>query len=149
MLDPSTGICALWFMNGYQTNRKRPAFRPARRRPWGPSRLHETQAQSSLPADDSLRGEVQSLLAQQADSFLASGPVSVIKRLSPGAKLGNFEIVELIGRGGYRNQEEPPTAIVAPALAKTSASSARMRSAVSESGDNTSLAGESGRYDDV
>lgn len=35
------------------------------------------------------------VLAQQADSFLASGPVSVIKSLSPGAKPGNFEIVEL------------------------------------------------------
>jgi hypothetical protein len=44
-----------------------------------------------------LRGEVQSLLAQQADSFLESSPVSVITSLSPGAKLGNFETVELIG----------------------------------------------------
>ena len=43
---------------------------------------------------------MHSLLKQQADSFLESGPVSAIKTLSPGAKLGNFEIVELIGRGG-------------------------------------------------
>lgn len=50
--------------------------------------------------DPELRGEVQSLLDQQADSFLESAPVSAIKTLSPGAKLGNFEIVELIGRGG-------------------------------------------------
>jgi len=56
--------------------------------------------EQKCPADAALRGEVQSLLAQQADSFLESGPVSVIKALSPGAKLGNFEIVELIGRGG-------------------------------------------------
>jgi Tol biopolymer transport system component len=54
----------------------------------------------ACPADASLRGEVQSLLAQQADSFLESAPLSAIKSLSPGAKLGNFEIVELIGRGG-------------------------------------------------
>jgi len=52
------------------------------------------------PADAGVRGEVQSLLVQQADSFLESGPVSAIKTLTPGAKLGNFEIVELIGRGG-------------------------------------------------
>ena len=52
------------------------------------------------PADAGLRDEVESLLAQQADSFLESGPVSAIKTLSPGAKLGNFEMVELIGRGG-------------------------------------------------
>jgi eukaryotic-like serine/threonine-protein kinase len=50
-------------------------------------------------ADPDLRGEVQSLLAQQADSFLESSPVSAIRTLSPGARLGNFEIVELIGRG--------------------------------------------------
>ena len=54
----------------------------------------------ACPADAGLRGEVQSLLAQQADSFLESSPVSAIKTLSPGAKLANFEIVELIGRGG-------------------------------------------------
>jgi hypothetical protein len=50
--------------------------------------------------DPELRREVQSLLDQKADSYLESAPVSVIKALSPGAKLGNFEIVELIGRGG-------------------------------------------------
>src|SRR5258708_3587460 len=44
--------------------------------------------------DPELRGEVQSLLDKE------SAPVSAIKTLSPGAKLGNFEIVELIGRGG-------------------------------------------------
>src|ERR1017187_9160106 len=54
----------------------------------------------ACPADAGLRGEVQSLLAQPADSFLESAPVSAIKTLSPGAKQGNFEIVELIGRGG-------------------------------------------------
>jgi len=50
--------------------------------------------------DPHLRAEVQGLLDQQADSFLESAPVSAIKALSTGAKLGNFEIVELIGRGG-------------------------------------------------
>jgi hypothetical protein len=50
----------------------------------------------ACPADAGLRSEVQSLLAQQADSFLESAPLSAIKTLSPGAKLGNFEIVELI-----------------------------------------------------
>ena len=54
----------------------------------------------ACPADDGLRGEVRSLLEQQADSFLESAPLSVIKTLTPGAKLGNFEIVQLIGRGG-------------------------------------------------
>ena len=50
--------------------------------------------------DPQLRGEVQSLLDQQADSFLESAPLSAVKALSAGAKLGNFEIVELLGRGG-------------------------------------------------
>jgi eukaryotic-like serine/threonine-protein kinase len=54
----------------------------------------------ACPADDGLRDEVQSLLAQQADSFLESAPLSAIRTLSPGARLGNFDIVELIGRGG-------------------------------------------------
>ena len=49
------------------------------------------------PSDAGLRGEVQSLLAPQADSFLESAPFSAIKTLSAGAMLGNFEIVELIG----------------------------------------------------
>ena len=51
-------------------------------------------------ADAGLRAEVQSLLAEQVDSFLESSPVSAIKALTPGARLGNFEVVELIGRGG-------------------------------------------------
>ena len=50
--------------------------------------------------DAALRVEVQALLDQQADSFLESAPVSAIKALSAGAKLGKFEIVELLGRGG-------------------------------------------------
>jgi serine/threonine protein kinase len=52
-------------------------------------------------ADDvELRREVQSLLDQRSDSFLESAPLSVARALSAGAKLGNFEIVELLGRGG-------------------------------------------------
>jgi serine/threonine protein kinase/Tol biopolymer transport system component len=54
----------------------------------------------ACPADADLRGEVRSLLAQPADSFLESSPVSAIKTLTPGARLGSFEILELIGRGG-------------------------------------------------
>src|ERR1035438_3136144 len=50
--------------------------------------------------DPQLRAEVQSLLDQQSDSFLESAPLSAVKALSAGAKLGNFEIVELLGRGG-------------------------------------------------
>ena len=52
------------------------------------------------PDDHRLRSEVQALLDQQADSFLESAPVSAIKAVAPAAKLGNFEIVELLGRGG-------------------------------------------------
>ncbi len=54
----------------------------------------------ACPADHGLRGEVQSLLAQSSDSFLDRSPVSALKTLTPGVRLGNFEIVELIGRGG-------------------------------------------------
>jgi serine/threonine protein kinase len=54
----------------------------------------------ACPDDPQLRGEVESLLPQKADSFLESAPVSAIQALSAGAKLGNFEIVELLGRGG-------------------------------------------------
>ena len=54
----------------------------------------------ACPDDPQLRGEVQALLDQQADSFLESAPVSAVRALSAGAKLGNFEIVELLGRGG-------------------------------------------------
>jgi len=60
----------------------------------------EKRAEFLAQADPALRDEVQSLLAQQADSFLESSPVLAIKTLTPGARLGNFEIVELIGRGG-------------------------------------------------
>src|ERR1035438_1822908 len=54
----------------------------------------------ACPGDAKLRAEVQALLNQQADSFLEGAPVSAIKALGAGAKLGNFEIVELLGRGG-------------------------------------------------
>jgi serine/threonine protein kinase len=52
-------------------------------------------------ADDAqLRGGVQSLLDQQSDSLLESAPVSAARALNAGAKLGNFEVVDLLGRGG-------------------------------------------------
>ncbi len=54
----------------------------------------------ACPDDAQLRAEVQALLDQPADSFLESAPLSAIKALNAGAKLGNFEIVELLGRGG-------------------------------------------------
>jgi Tol biopolymer transport system component len=54
----------------------------------------------ACPDDPQLRGEVESLLAQQAESFLESAPLSAVHALTAGAKLGNFEIVELLGRGG-------------------------------------------------
>src|ERR1039458_3977774 len=54
----------------------------------------------ACPDDPQLRGEVQSLLDQQADFFLERAPLSAIKAPSAGAALGNFEIVELLGRGG-------------------------------------------------
>jgi hypothetical protein len=45
---------------------------------------------------------VQSLLDQQADSFLESAPVSAVRALSAGANLGSFEIVEVLGRDGMQ-----------------------------------------------
>src|SRR5258708_7605549 len=54
----------------------------------------------ACPDDPQLCAEVQSLLDQEADSFLGSAPVAAIISLSPGLKLGKFEIVERLGRGG-------------------------------------------------
>jgi serine/threonine protein kinase len=48
--------------------------------------------------DAVLRGEVESLLAQSIDSFLENAPFSLA--LAAGVRLGNFELVELLGRGG-------------------------------------------------
>ena len=50
--------------------------------------------------DPALRGEVESLLDQEAGAFLEDAPPAAVHRLSTGARLGNFEIVELLGRGG-------------------------------------------------
>jgi eukaryotic-like serine/threonine-protein kinase len=54
----------------------------------------------ACPDDPQILGEVQSLLdaAPSAESFLESSPLS--SELAPGAKLGHFEIGELLGRGG-------------------------------------------------
>src|ERR1035437_3835127 len=54
----------------------------------------------ACPDDAQLRAEVQALLNQETDSFLESAPLSTVKALSAGGKVGNFEIVELLGRGG-------------------------------------------------
>ncbi len=54
----------------------------------------------ACPDDPLVRSEVQSLLDQKAASFFESAPVSAIQALGAGSKLGNFEIVALLGRGG-------------------------------------------------
>jgi len=46
----------------------------------------------ACPDDPQLRGEVQSLLDQQADSFLESGPVPAMRALSAGAKLATSRL---------------------------------------------------------
>ena len=60
----------------------------------------EKRAALLAEADPQLRAEVESLLAQKTDSFLNGAPVSAVRALGPGVKLGNFEIRGLIGRGG-------------------------------------------------
>jgi serine/threonine protein kinase len=52
----------------------------------------------ACPEDAELRGEVESLLNQNADTFLESSPLPPL--LVPGAKLGSFELIACIGRGG-------------------------------------------------
>jgi hypothetical protein len=52
---------------------------------------------------------VQALLNQQAESVLEGAPVSAIKALGAGAKLGNFEIVELLGRAVWARSGAPAT----------------------------------------
>src|SRR5215510_10016315 len=63
--------------------------------------------QEACQNDRNLHREVQALLDQQADSFLDSSPVPSM--LAPGRKLGNFEILNRIGRGGmgevYRSRD--------------------------------------------
>jgi hypothetical protein len=66
----------------------------------------------ACPDDPQLRAEVQSLLDQQADSFLESAPVSAVRALGAGAKLDNFEIGELLGRGGMGG----PSVTISPVL---------------------------------
>lgn len=54
----------------------------------------------ACPDDPQVRAEVQSLLdaAPGAASFLNTSPLA--SALSPGAKLGHFEILGMLGRGG-------------------------------------------------
>jgi serine/threonine protein kinase len=60
----------------------------------------------ACPDDPELRAEVESLLkaAESRDPLLDGSPLSSIEErppaLKPGDKLGNFEIVAMIGRGG-------------------------------------------------
>ena len=61
--------------------------------------------QRACPDDLQLRSEVQSLinLARSADSFLIGSPISSLERFSArkaGERVGNFELLELLGRGG-------------------------------------------------
>jgi serine/threonine protein kinase len=53
----------------------------------------------ACPGDPQLRKEVESLL-DQPDGFLESAPMLAVLALRAGAQLGNFEIIELLGRGG-------------------------------------------------
>ena len=50
-------------------------------------------------ADAALRAEVESLLNHNADTFLESSPAPPAM-LSSGLKLGSFELIACIGRGG-------------------------------------------------
>jgi Tol biopolymer transport system component len=54
----------------------------------------------ACPDDALVRAEVQALLDQKAASFLEGAPMSAVLALGAGARLGNFEIVGLLGRGG-------------------------------------------------
>jgi eukaryotic-like serine/threonine-protein kinase len=58
----------------------------------------------SCPGDPELRAEVESLLQAADDSFLDGSPLSSIEEtppgISPGSKVGHFEIIETLGRGG-------------------------------------------------
>ena len=54
----------------------------------------------ACPDDPQVRREVQSLLDQKTASFSETAPMSAVEALSAGSRLGNFEIVGLLGRGG-------------------------------------------------
>ena len=78
-------------------------FEAAQKQP--PDRRAEFLRQA-CPSDPELRAEVESLLkaAESRDPLLDGSPLSSITErppaLKPGDKLGNFEIMALIGRGG-------------------------------------------------
>src|SRR3982750_1072495 len=70
-----------------------------------PPESREQFLKLACPDDPALRAEVLSLLnsGRTADSFLEDSPLGAAKQkpqLARGRKLGDFEIVELIGRGG-------------------------------------------------
>jgi serine/threonine protein kinase len=78
-------------------------FEAAQKQP--PYRRAEFLRQA-CPSDPELRAEVESLLkaAESRDPLLDGSPLSSVAErppaLKPGDKLGNFEVVALIGRGG-------------------------------------------------
>ena len=71
-----------------------------------PPEKREEFLEHAYPEDPRIRDEVQSLLrsAPVANSFLEDSPISSVSEspfaLAPGQRLGNFEILEAIGRGG-------------------------------------------------
>src|ERR1700734_1712861 len=70
-------------------------YQAARAQPRGKRAAFPAHA---CPHDPRLRGEVQSML-DQSDNF-ESATLSAARVLAAGVKLGKFEIVELLGRGG-------------------------------------------------
>src|SRR5579884_3177120 len=52
----------------------------------------------ACPDHEQIRAEVHSLLERANGSFLEGAPLPTLVR--PGVKLGNFELLERIGRGG-------------------------------------------------
>src|ERR1700733_500829 len=90
-------------MRGERWKQVEQLFEAAQRQPANQRAEFLRQA---CPADPELRAEVESLLeaADTGDPLLDGSPLSSIAEhppgLKPGDKLGNFQIVALIGRGG-------------------------------------------------